>query len=184
MRSRSGIALLLAASTACVTVPMPETPVPIATGQRVRITLSSRVATGPVQGSVRSVSPDTLVVLREEGGERRLTRDQIDEIEVSVTQVRDPMRAAGYGILAGAPVLIPLVIVLPLLAAEYGTDAPALSTVLVVLVPVAMFAAAGAIIGSGPQDVWVDAIWTASLAPGATDSLGGGAIPDSAAPGL
>jgi hypothetical protein len=150
--------MALAATTACVTVPLPEGPVLIATGQRVRITLSSRVATGPLQGSIRSLSPDTLVVLREEGGERRLTRSQIDRIEVSVTQVRDPMRAAGYGILAGAPLLIPLAIVLPLVAAEYGADA---SAVLLVLVPVAALAAVGAIIGSGPQDVWVEAMWTA-----------------------
>ena len=144
---------------------------PITTGQRVRITLSSRVATGPLQGSIRSVSPDTLIVMREEGGERRLTRSQVDRIEVSVTKVRDPMRAAGYGILAGAPILVPLVIVLPILAAEYGSDA---SIVLAVLVPVAALAAVGAIIGSGPQDVWTDAAWTGASAPVAADSLGEG----------
>ena len=163
--------MALAAATACASVPLPEGPLPVTTGQRVRVTLSSRVATGPLQGSIRSVSPDTLVVLREEGGERRLSRSQIDRIEVSITQVRDPMRAAGYGILAGAPILVPLVIVLPLLAAEYGSDA---SIILAVLVPVAALAAVGAIIGSGPQDVWINAVWTGPSAPGAADSLGEG----------
>jgi hypothetical protein len=120
----------------------------------VRVTLSSRVATGPLQGTVVSVLPDTLTVEREEGGARLLTRRQIDEIEISMITVRDPMRAAGYGILAGAPLLVPLAIFAGIIAYEAGTSA-----VIVVLAPAAGLAAAGAIMGGGPQDVWVDAFW-------------------------
>ena len=137
----------------------------ISPGQRVRVTLSSRVATGPLQGTIASVLPDTVTIEREEGGVRHLTRGQIDEIEVSVTRVRDPMRAAGYGILAGAPLLVPLAIFAGLLASEYGAGT---WTILVVLVPAAGLATVGAIIGGGPQDVWVDAIWPSNPAAAST----------------
>jgi hypothetical protein len=137
--------------------------VPIAPGQRVRVTLSSRVATGPLQGRVVSVQPDTLTIEREEGGERRITRHQMDVIEISVTRIRDPMRAAGYGILAGAPLFIPLAIVATLFAAEAGV-----SVYIIVLAPAAGLAVVGAIIGGGPQDVWVDAFWPPDPGPTST----------------
>ena len=73
MRRRRGLALALAATAACATVPKPGGPILVAPDQRVRVTLSSRVATGPLQGTVVSIYPDTLVVAREEGGERRVS---------------------------------------------------------------------------------------------------------------
>lgn len=138
---------------------------PLTPGQRVRVTLSSRVATGALQGTILSVLPDTVSIEREEGGVRRLTRGQVDEIEVSLTTVRDPMRAAGYGILAGAPLLIPLALFAGIVASEYGAGA---WVVPFVLAPVAGLAAAGAIMGGGPQDVWVDAFWSPGPEPAAT----------------
>lgn len=167
MRSRRAVLLAVAATAACATVTArPEDPIPVEVDQRVRVTLSSRAALGPLQGTVVSVSPDTLVVAREEGGVRRLSRNQIDEIEVSLTRTRDPVSAAGYGILAGAPLLIPLIILAPLVAYESKSGA-----VGIVLVPIAALAGIGAAIGSGPQDVWVDASWDATGAPTPADSL-------------
>lgn len=160
MRNRKSITLLIAALTACASVPTPEEPIAITPGQRVRVTLSSRVAPGRLQGTIVSVLPDTVTIEREEGGVRPLTRRQIDEIEVSVTKVRDPMRAAGYGILAGAPLLVPLAIFAGLIAYEAGT-----STLIVILAPAAGLAAVGAIMGGGPQDVWVDASWPSGFGP-------------------
>lgn len=167
MRSRSGLALLLAATTACVSVPVPKEPVALAPGQRVRVTLSSRVTTGALQGRLLSASPDTLVVAREEGGERHVSRSQVELLEVSVARTSEPEKAAGYGILAGAPLLIPLFIFAPILAYEAGMD-----TMTILLVPVAALAAVGAAIGSGKQDVWVEAAWPTPEAAVPVDSIG------------
>ena len=135
---------------------MPERhgPIPIAVDQRVRVALSSRVAVGDLQGTVISISPDMLAVEREEGGIRRLSRSQVAGIEVSVGRERDPIRAARYGILAGAPLLVLAVLFAPIAAGESGNSAVGL-----VLVPVAAVAAVGAAIGSGAQDVWIDGTW-------------------------
>ncbi len=127
---------------------------PLTPGQRVRVTLSSRVATGPLQGTVVSALPDTVTIEREEGGARRISRTQIDRIEVSVARVREPEKAAGYGILAAAPLLVLAVILSPIAAGESGSTA-----IGIVLVPLAAVAAVGAAIGSGKQDVWVEASW-------------------------
>jgi hypothetical protein len=105
------------------------------------------------------------MIEREEGGVRLLTRRQIDEIEISMTTVRDPMRAAGYGIMAGAPLLVPLAIFAGLFAYEAGTSA-----LLIVLAPAAGLAAVGAIMGGGPQDVWVDAFWPPDPGPASADT--------------
>lgn len=159
------VPLALLPLTACATTREGEEPVPLAAGHRVRVTLASRVATGPVQGTIASVSPDTLVVAREEGGERRLSRSQVEEVEVSVSRTVQPVRAAGYGALTVAPLVILLVLVVPL-TTEGGNAA----------IPYAFFplvgaALLGAMIGSGPQDAWVQAIWPAQHAPALSDSV-------------
>jgi hypothetical protein len=141
--------------------------VAISPGQRARVTLASRVATGPLKGDVVSVSPDTLVVAREEGGERRLSRTQVERVDVSMARERDPVRAAKYGILAGAPLLVLAILVAPIASGESGTSAFG-----IVLIPVAGLAALGAAIGSGAQDVWVEAAWPGTDTPAPTDSLG------------
>ena len=155
MHAFAGLVAVALAAEACATVPKEHSPVPLEPGQRVRVTLASRVATGRLQGTVVSISPDTLAVEREEGGERRRSRAQVDEVEVSVSKTVEPVKAAGYGVLAAAPLLVPAIIVLPLLLApEYAGVAVGL-----VLMPVAAAGAVGALIGSGPQDVWVEGIW-------------------------
>lgn len=167
MRSRKNLALLLAALTACATVPTPVDPVALSPGQRVRVTLASRVAPAPLQGTLLFASPDSLVVRREEGGERRFSRTQVERVEVSVARTSEPEKAAGYGILAGAPLLIPLIILAPIVAYEAGKE-----TMMIILVPVAALAAVGAAIGSGEQDVWVEASWPRLEAVVPTDSIG------------
>jgi hypothetical protein len=148
-------------------MPKEQSAIPVETGQRVRVTLASRVATGHLQGTVLSISPDTLAVEREEGGERRLSRGQVEEVEVSVSKTVEPLKAAGYGVLAAAPLLMPAIIVLPLLLTpEFGGAAIGL-----VLMPVAAAGAVGALIGSGPQDVWVEGIWASDTVPVPRDSL-------------
>jgi hypothetical protein len=161
------VALAQLAVPACATTPEREGPVPLAAGDRVRVTLASRVATGRLQGTVVSVSPDTLVVAREEGGERRLSRSQVQEVEVSVSRAAEPLKAAGYGALAAAPLILLLFLVVPFAAGEGGTSA----VLGFVLVPVAAAAAIGGAIGSGPQDAWVEANWPSQFAPALSDSL-------------
>ena len=158
--------VLLPAPTACATTPEPDDTIPLTAGQRVRITLTNRVATGPVQGTLMSVAPDTLVIAREEGGERRLSRNLVQDVEVSVSRTVDPMRAGQYGILAAAPLLLLAVLFAPVAAGEsYAT------TFAIIFVPVAAAAAVGAAIGSGAQDVWVEASWLSDPALGRSDSL-------------
>jgi hypothetical protein len=163
----AGVALGLLALTACATTPEREGPVPLAAGDRVRVTLASRVATGRLQGTVVSVSPDTLVVAREEGGERRLSRAQIEEVEISVSRAAEPLKAAGYGVLAAAPLVLLLVLVVPFAAGEGGTSA----VLGFVLVPVAAAAGLGGAIGSGPQDAWVKADWPSQSASALSESF-------------
>lgn len=165
--SRASIlSIALAVWTACATVPERQVAIPVEMGQRVRVTLASRVATGPLQGTVVSVSPDTLLIAREEGGERRLSRRQVEEVEVSVSRTVEPMKAAGYGIVAAAPFLVLATLFAPIVAGE--SDA---SLFAIIFVPVGVAAGIGAVIGSGPQDVWVEAIWPSSSAPASPDSL-------------
>lgn len=163
----AGLLAIALIAQGCATVPKGQSAIPVETGQRVRVTLASRVATGRLQGTVLSISPDTLAVLREEGGERRLSRGQVEEVEVSVSRTVEPVKAAGYGVLAAAPLLVPVIIVLPLLVApEYAGAAVGL-----VLGPVVAAGAVGALIGSGPQDVWVEGIWASDSLPFPPDSL-------------
>lgn len=143
-----------------------EAPVPLAAGHRVRVTLANRVATGPVQGTIASISPDTLVVAREEGSERRLSRSQVEEVEVSVSRNVEPVKAAQYGVLAAAPFLLLALLFAPSVAGE--ADA---SLFAIIFVPVAAAAGVGAAIGSGAQDVWVDAEWSSDPAPARPDSI-------------
>ena len=159
------VTLALLAVLACATTPAREGPVPLAVGDRVRVTLASRVATGRLQGTVVSASPDTLAVAREEGGERRLSRAQIAEIEISLSRREEGVKAAGYGLLAAAPLLVIPVIFIIL---EPQVGAAALGYV---LLPAAGAAAIGAVIGSGPQDAWVPAVWSSIPSPAAADSV-------------
>ncbi|MGH7567058.1 MAG: hypothetical protein ACREK2_09535 [Gemmatimonadota bacterium] len=171
MRSRRSLALVLGAAIlgACATAPAhPVEPIPVEIDQRVRVTLSSRVALGPLIGTVISVSSDTLAVAREEGGVRRLSRSQIERVEVRVERVRDPMGAAGNGILVALPWLLIGVPAVALLG-EGSPDA----FLLYVIVPVVGIATVGAVLGGGPQDVWVEASWPGTDAPAPTDSFGG-----------
>jgi hypothetical protein len=160
------VALALLPLTGCATTPKQLGPIPIAPGDRVRVTLANRVAVGPVQGTVASISSDTLVVAREEGGVRRLSRGQVEEVEVSVSRAAEPLKAAGYGVLAAAPIVLLLVLVVPFAAGESGTSAIGF-----VFLPVAAGAALGGIIGSGPQDAWVEANWPSQPAPAPSDSF-------------
>lgn len=163
--SRASIlSIALAALTACASVPERQGAIPVEMGQRVRITLASRAATGPLQGTVVSVSPDTLLIAREEGGERRLSRSQVEEVEVSVARTSEPGKAVGYGVLVVAP-LIGIALVFAL-TSEYGFTVFGL-----ILAPVAAVAAVGGLIGSGPQDVWVKALWPAEQMQLPADSL-------------
>lgn len=166
LRALTGVLAIALAAEACATVPKQHSPVPIEIGQRVRVTLASRVATGRLQGTVLSISPDTIAVEREEGGERRLSRTQVDEVEVSVSRIVEPVKAAGYGLLAAAPLLVPMIILIPLVVPEYAGAAFGL-----LVGPVAAAAAVGALMGSGPQDVWVDGIWASDSIPVPPDSL-------------
>ena len=159
------VAFALLALTACATTREREGPVPLAAGDRVRVRLASRVATGRLQGTVVSVLPDTLVVAREEGGERCLSRAQVEEVEVSVSRTDEGVKAAGYGFLAAAPLLIIPVIFMVL---EPQVGAAALGYV---LLPAAGAAALGAVIGSGPQDVWAPAVWSLTPWPAPPDSV-------------
>jgi len=59
--------------------------VPIAPGQRVRVTLSSRVATGPLQGRVVSVQPDTLTIERQGQQGTMTTAYKLDGTETDIT---------------------------------------------------------------------------------------------------
>jgi hypothetical protein len=153
--------------SACATVRAPSTePIEVAADQRVRVILSSRVATGPLQGLVVAVSPDSLVVAREEGGVRRLSRSQVARVEVSVERVRDPLGAAGDGVLLTLPWLIVGLPVVTLLATN-ETEA----LLLYVVAPVVGVATITAVLGGGPQDVWVEASWPGTAAPTPTDSL-------------
>jgi hypothetical protein len=161
------LALGLLLLMACATTPGQESRIHVAPGDRVRVTLANRVAIGPVQGTVASITPDTLVVAREEGGERRLSRSQVQEVEVSVSRAAEPLKAAGYGVLAAAPLVLLLFLVVPFAAGEGGTSA----VLGFVLVPVAAAAAIGGAIGSGPQDAWVEANWPSQFAPALSDSF-------------
>lgn len=157
---------ILLAATACATISQRQEAVPIEEGQRVRITLANRVATGPLQGTVLSFAPDTLVVAREEGGERRLSRSQVEEVEVSVSRTVEPVKAAGYGVLTAAPLIVPVFLVLSAGVCECGGAA-----FWYLLGPVAAAGAVGALIGSGPQDVWVEAVWPTEIRVESSDSL-------------
>jgi hypothetical protein len=151
---------------ACATTQEREGPVPLAAGDRVRVSLASRVATGRLQGTLVSVSPDTLVVAREEGGERRLSRGQVEEVEVSVSRTQEPVKAAQYGVLAAAPFLVLALLFVRPVAGEAGT-----SGAVIVFVPVVAAAAVGAAIGSGVQDVWVEADWSSVPVAARSDSV-------------
>jgi hypothetical protein len=169
--SRSALARILAPAVAlqiaCATAQRrPAESIEVATDQRVRVTLSSRVATGPLQGLVVAVSPDSLVVAREEGGVRRLSRSQVDRVEVSVERVRDPLGAAGEGVLLTLPWIIVGLPVITLLATN-ETEA----LLLYVVAPVVGVATIAAVLGGGPQDVWVEASWLESASPTPTDTL-------------
>jgi hypothetical protein len=59
-----------------------------------------------------------------------------------------------------------MIIIVPLVVPEYAGAAFGL-----ILGPVAAAAAVGALMGSGPQDVWVDGIWTPDSLPLPPDSL-------------
>ena len=151
------LATLLGVATACATIPTRQEAIPIEEGQRVRITLASRVATGRLRGTVASLTPDTLVVAREEGGERRLSRSQVESVEVSVSRTVEPVKAAGYGVLTAAPLIALVILILPFAGCECGAAA-----FWYLLGPVAAAGTVGALIGSGPQDVWVEAVWPTS----------------------
>ena len=164
MHVPTGLLAIALAGQACATMPKGQGSIPIETGQRVRITLASRVATGRLQGTIVSISTDTLAVEREEGGGRRLSRSQVEEIEVSISRTVEPVKAAGYGILTAAPLIIPVVVILAF--SPYG-----LAGFQILLVPVAAAGAVGALIGSGPQDVWVEGIWASDSVEVSPDSL-------------
>lgn len=167
MQRCKAFVLMMATATACVTVPAPPAgPIPVEVDQRVRVTLSSRVALGPLQGTVLLVSPDTLTVEREEGGLRKLSRNQIDRVEVSVEQERDAFGSAGNGLLAAAPFLALGGIALLFFPPDYKGAAFTFT----------LLTAGGAVMvgsfmgASTDQDVWVEASWPAFHAP--ADSLG------------
>ena len=166
VRVFAGVLAIALSPQACATMPKGQSAIPVETGQRVRVTLASRVATGRLQGTVLSISPDTLAVEREEGGERRLSRSQVEEVEVSVSRTVEPVKAAGYGVLAAAPLLVPMIIIVPLIVPEYAGAAFGL-----ILGPIAAAAAVGALMGSGPQDVWVEGLWASDSMPSPPDSL-------------
>ena len=162
----AGLVAIALTAQGCATVPRGQSAIPVETGQRVRVTLASRVATGRLQGTIVSISPDTLAVEREEGGERRLSRGQVDEVEISVSRTVEPVKAAGYGVLAAAPLIVPMLIIVPIVVPEYSGAAFGL-----ILGPVAAAAAVGALMGSGPHDVWVEGIWASDSLPLPPDSL-------------
>jgi hypothetical protein len=146
------LALLLL--TACATTPESQAPIPLTTGDRVRITLANRVATGPVLGTVVSLSPDTIVVAREKGGERRLSRAQVQEVEISVSRKCEPGKAVGYGVLAAAPLLI-----IPVIFTVVSDIQTGVAILGFVLLPAAIAGGVGGLISGGPQDAWVTAVW-------------------------
>lgn len=144
----------------------------IRTGDRVRVTLASRIAPAPLVGMVIEIDPDTLTIEREEGGLRRLSRIQIESIEVSVRRELETGEAAGYGILAAAPLLVLLAIALPIVAAEAGGAA---WSILGAAVGGSMLV--GALIGgTTPQDTWVEARWPAIGQPGDSIPIPAGSI--------
>ena len=148
-------------------------------GDRVRVTLASRIAPAPLIGTVVEIGPDTLVVEREEGGLRRLSRAQVGRIEVSVRREYEGGKAAGYGVFAAAPLLVLLGIAAPIIAAE-GNDAWVLA---MLGVAVGGSLLVGVLIGgTTPQDTWTDAHWPEpAVAP---DSLPSPRIADSTRQGL
>lgn len=174
MRRPRGVALvvLTALVPACASVPVerPAGPVAVEPGDRVRVTLAHRFAPAPLVGTVIAVGPDTLAVEREEGGERRLARALVERVEVSVARESDPTRAAGEGILAGAPWLVPLAVVLVLFGDEITDGESAVGLWPIFVVPVAALAIVGAVLGGGPQDVWVAADWPADPASRGRDA--------------
>jgi hypothetical protein len=114
---------------------------------------------------VVSISPDTLVVEREEGGERRLTRSQVDGIRVSTSRQRNPIGGAGLGLVAVAPWLALATIATLLFPPDLRPD----NTILIVA---GGAAAAGAVLGAiTHQDKWVEAFWPGTSAPLPTDSF-------------
>ena len=150
--------------TACASVPTPEGPVALSPGQRVRVTLSSRAALGALQGNVQSVSVDSLVVEREEGGVRRLSRSQIDDIRVSVARERSFGRGAGLGLITVAPWIAAAGVAILLFPPDMGPDETFVKVIGGVV-------AVGAVLGGiTRQDVWVDALWP-TVKPLPPDSL-------------
>lgn len=147
-------------------------------GNRVRVTLASRIAPAPLIGTVTEVGPDTLEVEREKGGFRRLSRAQVGRIEVSVRREFEGAKAAGYGFLAATPLLVLLAIAAPIIAAE-GNDAVVWA---VLGAAVGGSLLAGALIGgTTPQDTWVEARWPEP--PATADSLPSSRSPGSARQG-
>ena len=137
-------------------------------GDRVRVTLASRIAPSALIGTVTEVGPDTLVVEREEGGSRQLSRAQVGRLEVSVRREYEGGRAALNGFLVMSPLVVLGVIFYVLSPADVSAAAGTLA-----IVAGLGGAVAGALIGgTTPQDTWVEARWSDHLSPfGPVDSL-------------
>ena len=139
-------------------------------GDRVRVTLASRIAPAPLIGTVTVVGPDTLEVEREEGGVRRLSIAHVGRIEVSVRREFEGGKAALNGFLVMSPLVALGVIFFVLGSGDVSAAAGTLA-----FVAGLGGAVAGAMIGGTTlQDTWVEANWPDPRAPsGQVDSLRG-----------
>lgn len=137
-------------------------------GDRVRVILASRIAPAALIGTVTGIGPDTLVVEREEGGSRRLSRAQVGRIEVSVRREYEGGRAALNGFLVMSP-LVALAVVFFLMGPG---DVSAAAATLAIVAGLGGAVAGAMIGGTSQQDTWVEARWPDQLAPsGEVDSL-------------
>jgi hypothetical protein len=136
-------------------------------GDRVRVTLASRVAPAPLVGNVLAMTPDTLVVEREEGGVLRVTSRQVDRIDVSIERRHKTFgEAAG----AGLRVASPLLALLAVAGVAAGGGEIAGSYVAAVVLGVAAASAFGGawLFGTTAEDVWVEATLPTLGAPSDT----------------
>jgi hypothetical protein len=113
------------------------------------------------------MTPDTLVVEREEGGVLRVTSRQVDRIDVSIERRHKTFgEAAGAGLLVASPLLALLAVAG---VAAGGGEIPGSYVAAVVLGVAAASAFGGAwLFGTTAEDVWVEATLPTVGAPSDT----------------